>query len=246
MNSRHTIFIALSIASAVPAFAQSTNRPEMQTDTSAQSANQNAQQSGSQTESKGDVQAQPDAGVQSDMSQQNGSITLPSARAVDTQSYKTALGEVAPLSKLEPQNENGVTYLCGGIGIEERQKLKKVASNYDLKLTFATRSGEYLADVKVDIADANGNAILKTNCNAPLLYVDFAKKGTYHVNAETGGYELKKIARVQGKDQKTASVVMAWPTQMAESAEPSVTSTGGSNAGESPSESGGSETVPNE
>lgn len=118
----------------------------------------------------------------------------------------------APLTRLTAKTENGVTYLCGGIGQDEASEMKEAARDYDLMLTFAARDGSYLADVNVDIADARDNSLLKTTCNAPIMLVDLGRSGTYRIRAETGGNTVSRSVRVQPREPGK-SVVMVWPVE---------------------------------
>ncbi|HYD80418.1 MAG TPA: hypothetical protein VEC06_11470 [Paucimonas sp.] len=138
----------------------------------------------------------------------------------------------APMSTVEPQTINGVTYVCGGVGADEAQMMKRSASDYDMMLTFATRRGEYLADVNVDIKDASGATLMQTNCGGPIMLVDFPEGGTYRVHAEAGGYSLDKTARVSDRQERTASLLMHWPQQIGQSAETSTGSSGSTGASE--------------
>jgi len=116
--------------------------------------------------------------------------------------------------------------------------MKRSAREYDMMLTFATKRGEYLSDVNVDIKDGRGKSLMQATCGGPMMLVDFPKGGTYRVHAETGGYSLNKMAHISDRDnRRTASVVMHWPQQFGQE---SPTSTGSStgNANGS-SESGG-------
>lgn len=147
----------------------------------------------------------------------------------------------SPIARLKPVTQDDVTYLCGGVGEEEATYMKKEARDYDLMLTFATRSGAYLADVDVDIKDSGGNTVLQLACDSPILLVEFPQGGTYRVRAETAGYALNKTVRVADgnrRAQKVASTILSWPQQVAEAGvAPTATGSSGS-AGESKAGSG--------
>lgn len=130
-----------------------------------------------------------------------------------------------PVVQLQPKTENGVTYLCGGIGLDEAQMMKSEARNYDLMLTFAARDGSYLADVNVDIADARGAPVLKTTCDAPILLVDLPKSGNYRIRSETAGRAVSRTAYVQNKKGHAKSLALVWPQD-------TVTSSTGSSVGD--------------
>jgi hypothetical protein len=118
----------------------------------------------------------------------------------------------APMSQLEPKMENGITYLCGGVGEDEVQAMKQAASDYKLMLTFAAVNGAYLADVNVDIADARGRSVLQAKCDAPIMLVDFEQGGNYRVRAEANGHMLTRSAKVRSGG-RVQSIAMAWPVQ---------------------------------
>jgi len=110
----------------------------------------------------------------------------------------------------EPKTENGITYLCGGIGADEAEEMKQAASKYDLMLTFASTKGAYLADVRIDIADARLNPVLKTICDAPIMLIDFSSSGNYRISAEAGGRTLTRTAHIRTGGKATA-MSMLWP-----------------------------------
>ena len=116
----------------------------------------------------------------------------------------------APMLQLEPRTENGITYLCGGVGEDEAQAMKLAASDYQLMLTFAAANGAYLADVNVDIADARSRSVLQTTCDAPIMLVDFEQGGNYRVRAEANGYTVTRNAQVRS-GSKIRPITMAWP-----------------------------------
>lgn len=130
-------------------------------------------------------------------------------------------------SKMEKQTENGVTFVCGGVGVGEATQMKQMANDYDLMLTFATQRGNYLADVNVGIADTKGKSVLKVTCGAPILLVDISKPGTYKIIAKAGDKTLTRTATV-GTKRRTQTIAMLWPHQMTGSDDivPTTTETG--------------------
>lgn len=115
----------------------------------------------------------------------------------------------------QPQTENGITYVCGGVGEEQASYMKQSKKDYDLMLTFATRNGDYLADVNVGIKDAKGQPVLDTTCGGPIMLINLPRSGTYRVDAKAEDYALHKTVKVRAKGH-TNSVVMAWPRDPAE------------------------------
>lgn len=115
---------------------------------------------------------------------------------------------------VQPETENGVTYLCGGVGLDESAYMKQAAKDYDLMATFAAQDGSYVADVNVDISDRGGKLILRTTCPGPILLVRFPHAGSYRIRAEIGGYIQTKTAQVQAK-RGTRALVFVWPADQA-------------------------------
>jgi hypothetical protein len=114
------------------------------------------------------------------------------------------------MTRVEPITENGITFLCGGVGLDEADRMKHEARNYDLVLTFAAGNGSYLADINVDVADARGQSLLKTTCDAPMMLMNLPKSGNYRIRAESGGHSLTRVVRVRDM-QKGKAVTMVWP-----------------------------------
>jgi hypothetical protein len=131
------------------------------------------------------------------------------------------------MSLPQEQTQNDVAYLCGGVGQEEASYMKQQARNYDLALTFATRTGAYLADVDVNIKNAKGDDVLQAKCDGPMLLVNLPQSGTYRIQAETSGYSLKRTAKVtasRNKVQRVARLAMVWPNQAAGTGAPETAS----------------------
>jgi hypothetical protein len=76
---------------------------------------------------------------------------------------------------LPPFIEEGVfghvRYVSGGVSLEEREAMKAMAKDFDLKLVFAMASGEYLSHILVVIKDAQGNTLLSKESQGPWFFV---------------------------------------------------------------------------
>jgi hypothetical protein len=142
-------------------------------------------------------------------------------------------GAEPSIAALQPRTENGVTYVCGGVGKEEASYMKKEAGKHDLALTFAAKDGEFLADVNVAIMDAKGNPVLETRCGGPMMLVDLPRRGTYRIHAETAGHGIDRTVSVsKGRGgKKVASAVLTWPTSVARADETGGTASGNSGTG---------------
>jgi hypothetical protein len=123
-----------------------------------------------------------------------------------------------PDAPVQPKSENGLRYLCGGIGMDESDYMKSQARSHGLLMTFATRDGSYLANVHVDIADKRGKPLLSIDCDAPMLLVDLPRGDRYRILAQTGGASLSRSANVTGSGGNRA--VFVWPTLGGQSEKP--------------------------
>lgn len=98
----------------------------------------------------------------------------------------------------EPKiTDQGVRYLNGGIGMEERAAMEEV-TGFNLKLVFAADNGKYISDVAVTIKDADGNQLLSHNDAGPWLMADLPK-GSYRVEAVADGESIRKQVRIGGE-----------------------------------------------
>lgn len=112
----------------------------------------------------------------------------------------------------QASTENGITYVCGGVGSDEADKMKHAARDYDLMVTFATKKGDYLSDAQVAIDDARGHALLTTTCEGPIMLVDLPKGGRYHVRSEMEGQATSGTA-VLGRGTKGKSLHLVVPAE---------------------------------
>jgi hypothetical protein len=112
---------------------------------------------------------------------------------------------VVPAASLEPidssgvqvqqQEQNGITYLSGGIGMDESMAIQQT-SGYNLHMTFAVGpDNKYIPDVDVVIQKAPGQTVLTLNEAGPLVYVQLPA-GKYTVIATRNGEERRDIADI--------------------------------------------------
>lgn len=73
-------------------------------------------------------------------------------------------------SALQAQQQGNITFVSGGAGDDDRDALRQVEGQYNLRLMFAARSGAFLANVAVTLADARGNTVLDTISEGPIFY----------------------------------------------------------------------------
>jgi hypothetical protein len=88
---------------------------------------------------------------------------------------------------------NGVKYLAGGVGINERARMREMAENYNVKMVFADPAGADLANVQVEITNSSGKNLIQTYSNGPWVYVKLPA-GHYTITAtHDGKSETRKL-----------------------------------------------------
>jgi len=110
-------------------------------------------------------------------------------------------------AELQVQNKNGVSYVTGGVSDDERTALTNMARDFNLKVTLAIKTGEFLGDAAVRIRDAHGDAVLDANTDGPLFYAKLPP-GTYTVTIDRQGKELQKTAQVSSGHQ--TDLMFSW------------------------------------
>ena len=93
------------------------------------------------------------------------------------------------------QTAANVPYVSGGIGIDSIDRLDTMAGQFNLKLVFALKSGEYLSDVKVTITDAAGKAIVDTMSDGP-WFLTKLRPGNYQIAASFAGNTERRTVAV--------------------------------------------------
>lgn len=104
-----------------------------------------------------------------------------------------------------PKSANGIPYVTGGVGLEERQAMQSVSPDYNLKLMFADKgSGEYRSDVAVDIRDMRSGVQVQADQAGPLFYTQLPA-GRYKVTATAAGRQQQKVITVARHGDRSLS-----------------------------------------
>ncbi|CAG2155298.1 carboxypeptidase-like regulatory domain-containing protein [Cupriavidus numazuensis] len=113
-------------------------------------------------------------------------------------SATSALAIAQETTVMKPQTTpSGIEYVSGGIGDGQQDAMKVMRKDYNLRLTFARPgSGEYLADVKVIIENADNAKVLETTSRGPLLFAKLPP-GAYRITAEFEGQRQVKKATIR-------------------------------------------------
>jgi hypothetical protein len=100
------------------------------------------------------------------------------------------------LAAPQPRQQNGISYLTGGVGQEEQAAMRALRADNNLQLTFATqKTGAYRSDVQLDIADAKGTTLLSASNVGPLFYAKLPP-GTYRISASAEGKTFKRTVKL--------------------------------------------------
>jgi len=103
-------------------------------------------------------------------------------------------------SSVQPQTYQGISYLSGGIGEEERDALRQMDREYNVKLIFAAKDGVYVSNVNVTIEDGSGKKVLEAVSDGPWFYAKLPP-GKYNVMAQVRGQTHKRVVEVGQKKQ---------------------------------------------
>ncbi|MFK4231755.1 flagellar hook assembly protein FlgD [Pseudomonas guariconensis] len=109
--------------------------------------------------------------------------------------------------QLQPQEQNGVRYLQGGIGQDEANALRRTPG-YDLHVTLSVGpEGKFQSGATVDIQNAQGQQVLALQDVGPLLFVQLPP-GQYRVTGNADGQTVQQQVSVSGKSP--ANVSLHW------------------------------------
>jgi hypothetical protein len=106
----------------------------------------------------------------------------------------------------QPTEVNGIEIACSGVGDEARVDPRWPA--FAVKIEFANNAAEYLSDIDVSVADANGEALFHVHCETPWLLAKLPA-GKYTVS---GTYEgITKTAKLTAPATGQARIVVRFP-----------------------------------
>jgi len=109
---------------------------------------------------------------------------------------------------VEGKTAQGFPYISGGVSFEERKAMEARATGYNLRLTFAAKSGPYIADVRLLIQDEKGKEIISTDTEGPWFFIDLPP-GKYSIKATFKG-ETKEVMNLSLSKGKSARRYFYW------------------------------------
>ena len=110
-------------------------------------------------------------------------------------------------SELQVKKYEGIPYVSGGFGLEERESLRAMSKKDNLELSFALQDKDYLGGAKVLIKNESGKDVLKSVSDGPLFFAKLPP-GTYTVEATAMGTTQEQMAHVPSTGR--AQLYFAW------------------------------------
>lgn len=104
------------------------------------------------------------------------------------------------------QQQGGVEFVSGGVGLDESKALQAARSRWPLSLRFTGRNAEFLADVHVQIVDAHGASVLDTTSRGPYMLVR-VRPGRYTVHVSHNGINKTSAVTVGSNGSARASFI---------------------------------------
>lgn len=93
----------------------------------------------------------------------------------------------APMSARAVTNGEAMLRLeCGGIGLEESQRMRAEAAMHALTLFFSTTEGGFITDVVTRVDDPLGDRRVEVSCG-PIGQLDVPDAGRYRITATYAG-----------------------------------------------------------
>jgi len=104
--------------------------------------------------------------------------------------------------------KNGIQYMTGGIGEEDKFDMRPHAKKFTLNLLFSHGvAGEYITDTNVNIYNEQSELVFRIKGAKPMLYVNLPA-GTYTILASNNGEKLRhKLTIDANTNQK---VILNW------------------------------------
>lgn len=122
-----------------------------------------------------------------------------------------------PELESKAETVGNITYISGGVGKSAAETMRSVAKDYALEVVFVQKQAqteEFLAEVNVQIQDAQKNVVLDVVTDGPYLLVNLPQ-GRYLVIAEYEGSVKRQWVRIGIKQHK--KLVFWWPVSIVDS-----------------------------
>ena len=130
---------------------------------------------------------------------------LATALSIATSGWAATDADLPPV-----RTQGAVTFMSGGIGLDQQAAMKETAYQYPLELEFLEDSeahGFLAAGIQVTITDHTGKVVLDARSDGPFLMA-ILPDGQYTISAENSG--RVKVRQVTIERDKHTTVVFAW------------------------------------
>lgn len=121
-------------------------------------------------------------------------------------------GAVEAQTVLTPVERNGITYITGGIGQTEVEAFRTQARKYNLRMTFATKTGSYLSDVDVSIWSEPRHRVLRVRTHGPFLFVR-VPAGRYQIEVHLRSQSATQTVQVPASGSTEAVIRLEDPDE---------------------------------
>lgn len=108
------------------------------------------------------------------------------------------------------QHQGDVSFVSGGVGLDESKALQHAQSQWPLSMRFTGPGSDFLADVHVRVVDAHNGDVLSATSRGPYMLVKL-RPGRYTVHAQYKDHDQTKSVTVPAKG--TAKAAFYWNTQ---------------------------------
>jgi hypothetical protein len=113
---------------------------------------------------------------------------LPPAGSIDS------IGSGAiPALPLELMTENGISYISGGIGDEEKEQLIIQEAQFNLRLLLTSTDGAFYSNVRMELKDASGKVLVSIGDAGPYVYLT-VPTGAYTVDVTSAKGSAKSTS----------------------------------------------------
>jgi hypothetical protein len=118
---------------------------------------------------------------------------------------------------LQVKTQNGVEYVSGGVSHDEERTIKSMGKRFNLRLTLAESTGDYMGGAHVRIDNVKGSPVLETQSDGPLFFAKL-EPGTYKIHVTGDNQHFTKVAHVKSAGQEQLTFI--WPAQPQADQEP--------------------------
>ncbi|TDV35164.1 hypothetical protein C7405_106196 [Paraburkholderia caballeronis] len=124
-----------------------------------------------------------------------------------TTTDNTSVGNIHPTGMPQTEQQGDVSFVSGGVGLDESTALRRAQSQWPLSLRFTGPSSAYVANVHVQIVDAGGKTVLDTASKGPYMLVRL-HPGRYTIHATYSDVARSQTVTVRGNG--SARATFAW------------------------------------